>query len=344
MQIASNANEIVLTGTLGQSGSRRVLMGFAPASLLHSISFADVLDEQTGKGYQRQFSQQHSHDFRRYILLPGSATIPLTFNLRPELAHQWRLVEQEQVVNLIIQKGHGPVLAQVDCQHRLGCVADLDVPLPFMTFIGMSLREEMQIFNIINGKAKGLSGSLLDYHEAILAKDVAKEKPQLYIALRLHQDPESPWFSQLELGGKKSSGLTRRASLRTLQKAIKTFLNTSHILDHVNPGEAYATILAFWRAVAGTLPMQWENTRQHYLTKGIGVYALMLVAADLWTEKWREGRVPDEQLFREELSQFINRVNWSNKGDLKGFGGQGGVQETYRFLKQIRKQNPVHNA
>jgi hypothetical protein len=32
---------------------REVFLGFAPANILHSLSFADVLDEDTGRGYQR---------------------------------------------------------------------------------------------------------------------------------------------------------------------------------------------------------------------------------------------------------------------------------------------------
>src|ERR1700750_2733048 len=78
----------------GRSADRRVLRGFAPASILHSISFPDVLDERTGEGYQRRFNSGHSLDFRRYIREPGSTTIPLTFNLRarPD-GSGWRLRE-----------------------------------------------------------------------------------------------------------------------------------------------------------------------------------------------------------------------------------------------------------
>ncbi len=55
---------------VGGSADRRVLMGFAPARLLHALSFADVLNEDTGTGYQRRFNAQHSQDFRRYIRQP----------------------------------------------------------------------------------------------------------------------------------------------------------------------------------------------------------------------------------------------------------------------------------
>ena len=77
-------NQIILEGIFGASAHRDVLLGFAPANLLHSLSFADILDEDTGRGYQRRVNPQHSLDFRKYIQQADTSTIPLTFNLRPE--------------------------------------------------------------------------------------------------------------------------------------------------------------------------------------------------------------------------------------------------------------------
>ena len=179
------ARQTVLPGMVGNCCARKVFVGFAPASLLCKLSFADVLNEATGEGYQRRFAAKHSQDFRRYIQTEGSATIPLTFNLRPECQTDWSVQESEGgAARLTITSGAKNVLAQVDCQHRLGSIADLNISLPYMTFIGLSLREEMQVFNIINGKAKGLASSLLDYHESRLASDLAAQKPELYIALQ----------------------------------------------------------------------------------------------------------------------------------------------------------------
>src|SRR5579862_3425442 len=75
---------------IGRSAQRPVLIGFASASLLHALSFADVLDEDTGRGYQRRFNSRHSLDFRKYIQRESSATIPLTFNLRPSPC--WKII------------------------------------------------------------------------------------------------------------------------------------------------------------------------------------------------------------------------------------------------------------
>ena len=81
----------LIDGLLGRSAGREVFLAFAPANILHLLSFADVLNEDTGRGYQRRFNPQHSLDFRKYIQLEESSTIPLTFNLRPREDDAWRM-------------------------------------------------------------------------------------------------------------------------------------------------------------------------------------------------------------------------------------------------------------
>ena len=82
---------ITIHGSIGMSGDREVFIGITSASILHSLSFADVLNEETGNGYQRRFNPRHSLDFRRYIQTPNSTTIPLTLNLRPSSIKSWKI-------------------------------------------------------------------------------------------------------------------------------------------------------------------------------------------------------------------------------------------------------------
>jgi DGQHR domain-containing protein len=324
---------LVIECARGRSANRQVLLGFAPASLLHSVSFADVLDEDAGRGYQRRFHAQHSLDFRKYIQSPGSTTIPLTFNLRPESEGAWEVREVKGKVLVEIRRG-ARVLAQVDCQHRLGYLSDLDVELPFMCFVGLTPHEEMQIFNVINSKAKGLSTSLLDLHDSRLCEDLASERPELFIALSLKSDEGSPWYQQLDLGG--TSGKQRRASLRTMQKAIRRFLHKSEILKEQSPEHAARVVLDFWAAVSRVLAREWSQPRRHWLNKGVGVYALMEVAADLYKEN--RGRTCDRKYFSSALADFAVDFNWSTEGPLKGLGGEGGVTEAVRLIREIRRK------
>lgn len=326
----------------GFSADRVVLLGFAPASVLHAASFPDILDERSGKGYQRRFNSGHSLDFRRYIRESGSTTIPLTFNLRPRDDGAWRLCGVNGGnVRLEIDPGAGPVLAQVDCQHRLGNLADLHVELPFMCFVGLTVEEEMAVFTVINRKAKGLSRSLLDFHDARLCEDLASERPELFIALCLSNDPASPWCGQLDVGGNRVSGLTRKASLRTLQKAVRRFLNRSAILKYHSAEKAARLVLDFWVAVSVTMRDDWSRPRGSLLAKGVGVYALMEIAADMWRES---GHALTRDLMIAHLSGLAADVDWSSEGSFKGLGGETGVNELVAQLRALRSRRTIRAA
>jgi DNA sulfur modification protein DndB len=337
------ARPIRLRALRGRSAGREVILGFAPAKLLYDLSFADVLNEDTGSGYQRRFSDPHSLDFRRYIRLDGSTTIPLTFNLRPRSDRAWRIQRvRQEVVELVVRLDAGKVLSQVDCQHRIGHIGDLDVMLPFMVIVGLNPRDEMEVFKTINSKAKGLSGSLLDYHAARLADDLGLERPELFISLQLNETESSPWYKQLDLGGNATSGLKRRASLRTMQKAVKRFLTSTAILEKSSPNVVAKIVMDFWTAVARVLRDEWLEPRKHLLTKGVGVYALMGVLGDLWNESVAEEKEPNTSFFITRLSDFVHDFDWSTQGSLNGLGGESGAQKALELMRDARARDNRH--
>ena len=327
-------------GLLGKCGDREVFLGFAPAAILVQHSFADTLNESTGIGYQRPFSHEHSLEFKRYIQQVGATSIPLTFNLRQD-QHQpvtWSLERsgaQQAILHLHSQGG--PALVQVDGQHRLGFLQGSPIPLAFMTYLGLTVQEEMEVFRTINGKAKGLSGSLLDYTEArLLGEHLPQVRLELYVALRLHEDPLSPWRDKLSLGGKKTIGMQRTASLRTMQTAVKRFIRGAGCQSELKPAEIAATAIDFWRAVVFILPEQWAAPRAHVLVKGIGVYALMSLAGLFTAEAIADGIPPKFDYFVSRLSDFIDQVDWSNEGPLRGYGGAAGADAAFAMLAQTR--------
>ena len=329
----SDSGWISLKCFRGKSADRDVLIGFAPASVLGKVSFADVLDEDSNRGYQRRLNARHSLDFRKYIQEPGSTTIPLTFNLRSSDDEGWRLETRDGQLFLDIRVGQKP-LAQVDCQHRLGHILELDIELPFMSFIELSEKEEIKTFNIINSKAKGLSSSLLDFHDARLSEDLAGARPELYIALFLKNDATSPWAGQLDLGG--TSGNTRRATLNSMQRGVRIFLKRSAILKTRKVDDAAAVVREFWLAIQLVLPNEWKAPRKHLLCKAVGVYALMEIAADMFKEAG--STACDRKYFAAALSEFAPEFDWSSQGQLKGFGGEGGAAEAAAKIREFRRR------
>lgn len=341
MQIHSRSCLMKLRCIVGYSGHRKIIQGCAKAKDLFSASFADVLEESTGNGYQRRYNRAHSLDFRKYIHKNNSSTIPLTFNLRPEASNAWELKYfKNDSVDLKINLQSGPVLSQVDCQHRLGCMADSEIILPFMSFIGLTLREEIELFGIINGKSKGLSTSLLDYHQTKLLENVSKERPELFIAVKLNEDESSPWFKKLDLGGKATVGLNRKASLRTMQKGVLKFLKALNQIEDYSIEELYLFVRNFWQAVSEALPKHWENPRGSFLLKGIGVYALMRIAADIFMDSSVDYHLTSDAIIV-KIFDYVNDFDWTNTGPLRGLGGESGAREAYEILRS-NKLNQLH--
>ena len=328
-----NNATVSISGLTGKCGGLDVFLGFAPANLLYDISFADILDEETGQGYQRPPNRSHSLDFKKYITRNESSTIPLTFNLRKEFGEAWTIQKHRsgKAATLYINRNIR-CLAQVDCQHRLSELYDVDVPLAFMSFVGLDLRGEMAQFVIINSKAKGLSSSLTDYHQTNLLADLATEAPHLFIAKQLNEDPDSPWFKLVRYGGEATSGLKRRTSFRMMQKAVLRFL---HQTKGVNVGDIstkYSTICLFWKAVKDLFPTEWADHRHHLITKGVGLHSLTRLLGDIVLRNGAgNGSV---EYFLKQIQGLGGKIDWSSMGPFAHAGGQKGVQEVHAVLKE----------
>jgi DNA sulfur modification protein DndB len=191
----------------------------------------------------------------------------------------------------------------------------------------------MSIFNVINGKAKGLSSSLLDYHTTKLTSDLAVTQVDLYIAKMLHDDPESVWHGKVKLGGAATQGNTRRVSLRGLQTATKLLLQRCPFGAGaaLSALEKYGVVRDFWGAVAAVWPVAWDQPRTHLMTKGVGVTALSLLAGDIITAVLSRQQQADRQTFTDYLSPLAD-VDWSTSGTFKGYGGRHGASEAHQVL------------
>ena len=169
----------------------------------------------------------------------------------------------EARVRLEISASPARCMAQVDCQHRLGHLADLPIALPFMCFIGLSEREEMEVFSVINSKAKGLSTSLLDFHDAQLA---ATSQPR---ATRALHRAASEQRRQTRRGIASSTSAARRppawsAARRCARcrRRSRVFLKRHEALARRIRGGRAQVVLDFWCGAVGRAPDQWSESPQ----------------------------------------------------------------------------------
>jgi hypothetical protein len=86
----------------------------------------------------------------------------------------------------------------------------------------------------------------------------------------------------------------------------------------------------------------WDNPRRHLLNKGVGVYTLMAIAADLYVEA--VGQSADKRYFTAKLSEFIADVDWSTNGPFQGFGGESGVKSAVELIRKARTTSQLRVA
>ncbi len=71
--------------------------------------------------------------------------------------------------------------------------------------------------------------------------------------------------------------------------------------------------------------------------KGVGVYSLMAIAADMVNEKNELPHLDWQDFFRIKLGAFAPLIDWTTRGPLKGLGGEAGVKEATEILRLARK-------
>lgn len=327
-----NSNSLVsFDGIFGRCGDIDSFLGFAPASLLRRLSRADVLNEETGTGYQRPHNRAHSQDFRRYITMPNTSTIPLVFNVRKEESSFWKL---EQFVGgraKLFLNPDSRSLVIVDGQHRIGELDGVDIPMAFMVFVGLDLATEMGLFATINSKAKGITTSLTDFLQSRMIENIADAAPHLLVARMLNDDPNSPWFHMIRYGGETTSGMKRRTSLRMMQRCVQRLLRRIRKYQDCSADQCYRLVKDYWCAVRTAFPVEWNDPRHHLLTKGVGLYSMMLLLEEIISN--REIFLFDEAAFVVPLAKLKDKIDWRADGMFSDAGGQKGAHLVFDRLK-----------
>jgi hypothetical protein len=121
-----------------------------------------------------------------------------------------------------------------------------------------------------------------------------------------------------------------------MQKAIRDYLLLpSRILERETIEATAGMVVEFWQAVTDVLPGPWNDPRGHLITKGVCVYALTGLMAQVYRERGSTAAC-SRRAFRAEIAGFSSHVNWGGHGTFKGLGGEAGAKEALRILLQIR--------
>src|SRR5207245_8880338 len=127
---------------------------------------------------------------------------------------------------------------------------------------------------------------------------------------------------------------TRPVSLRGLQCATQALLQDWRLgASSHSPVEKYLVVRDFWAGVTEVWATAWLQPRTHLLTKGVGVNALSLLAADIYAALLEEKRDADMPGFLAYLRRLA-AIDWSTTGLFRGLGGRHGANGAHNLLRK----------
>lgn len=131
-----------------------------------NLTYVKPYNDPSGKGYQRPVDPKRCNDFALYLSQGDNALFtPILLNA----AGEWEFVPYDKIrpsYGRLICKGKASLM---DGQHRLGGIkryiqeTNSNINVPFLAFHFLDEDEEIQLFDTINTKAKGIGSSLSKY-------------------------------------------------------------------------------------------------------------------------------------------------------------------------------------
>jgi DGQHR domain-containing protein len=354
----------------GQNLNTTVYRGFAPLAELARVSQADIFNQDTNAlGLQRDLSDTHSREAYRYaagIGMPQEQPrtwAEMLLNVRDRsvakltpLDERHGLFEIEVREDLINKRQLRPQISRVDGNHRLHYAAGhprnedewkplTEVYSSFAITIDYPAEAEVYLFVDINKNQKPMNTAHLAHLRFRMTPEqqlVAKE-PELWIATRLTDDPESPWFNQVHKGGSRTQGNKRRINLASLKTGVKITLQDGVKMRSMDITAQYNAIRLFWQAVAAVYAEAW-TTPDTCLLKGIGVWTLSHLGAEILDRCFVRG-IPPVRL-KEEISTYLQQTktafDWQGSSDIQNYGGRTGAKLAAERMKEFLADDDVN--
>jgi DGQHR domain-containing protein len=350
-----------------------VYRGFAKLGDLARISAPDTYNQDTNPdGLQRDLSEAHARDGYQYA--QGSQDVPdhprvwpeMLLNVRdpavlrvddigdmtvPDLV---RLTIHEERIDLDTPR---PQISRTDGNHRLHYAGGdekrgwppLDVSTPFCLTVGLSPEQEANLFMDINDNQKAMNTSHLAHLKARLGPEeiIVRHHPDLWIAEHLADDAKSSWHGMVHKGGERTQGLKRRVNLAALRTGVKMTLDDSVKMrgfDAFDIYSRYIVIRTYWNAVATMLPDQWADPRAYLLLRGIGIWTMSMLGAEI-IDRCLMDR-PEPAALQDRMESYLRQarmvLDWDARtGNIKGYGGRSGAREAAELMKRTLSSEDV---
>ena len=212
----AGAKFVEVKASFAQQRGWRIFSFVIDSATFDRIAFVSRRDDDKDAGYQRNLSKQRASDIARYIdkengCIPNSILVNLEDGANYD--------EKTQTLRIPDQPKAGWV---IDGQHRMFGLrqARTTYDLVVTAFLGIDVAEQAKQFKIINSKQKGVPTSLL-YDLLDLTKDGTFVQQRGHeLATKLNEDPESPWYGQVDLTGSGDGLITQTRVVTAVENLI----------------------------------------------------------------------------------------------------------------------------
>ncbi|MGG4443734.1 DGQHR domain-containing protein [Brevibacillus fortis] len=321
-------NSIVIENVLQSKMRGKVTyQSYLPSTIALNLTYVKPYDQPSGKGYQRPIDPKRASDFALYLSKgDDSLFTPILLNA----AGNWDFTSYDKTrpsLGRLVCKAKASLM---DGQHRIFGIQQYiqetqsEISIPFLAFHYLDEDEEINLFDTINTKAKGIGPSLSKY----LRRDSDEIS---WIATELLTSRKSPFFENGSIIGKRSKG--RHITLQNVYRTVN--LLTSKI-PTLPKQEKLIAAIEFYSALRETFPNEWVDYKGSKLTHIVCLDALSMAGSQVIVKSLSENkRHIDIKLLRRYVVNLKLQVDWSTDGRLKYVKGMSGSKQLANELKEI---------
>lgn len=286
---------------------------FWPESILAIRTNSDV-DEEADKVYWEFLPTQTDSDFGKLVV-------------------QYNETRTELIVNKNVNWRRA--FSQVDCQHRLGHMAESDKHVTVCVIPDLTRLEEAVIFKTINDTQKKISTSLVD--AIVLLSSTSKEDaPEIHWAYDLGTDCGSSLFRLVSSEGTNLKGLDYLVTLRTLRTCIASLVGGKRQIRkyiEVGPGydDVYVFLRNYWLTIRELWPTEFQDNKNYKLMIVPGLKGLSRFGRGI-CEKALEVGDTRQDFIRPFFGGGPNMIDWSVTGPLQRATGNAGAGMVFEVL------------
>ncbi|MGC6587613.1 DGQHR domain-containing protein [Paenibacillus sp. Dod16] len=309
-QVIENVLQYKMRGKVAYLGN------FSATSALQ-VTYVKPYDHPSGKGYQRPVDNKRCNDFALY-LSKGENALFTPILLNAESKWEFNPYDKSRIsLGRLICKGQASLM---DGQHRLGGIkrytqdTNSEINVPFLAFHYLDEDEEIELFDTINTKARGIGTSLSKYLHR-------NSDDNSWIATELITRGDSPFHFIGTLTGKRVAG--RHVTLQNLYKVLELLTKPKQI-SSLSKEEKLALSLVYFNAIKEQFNSEWLNYKEYRITHIVCLNALAIAGSEIFSAAASKQQVNVDYNFIIKSVKRFKGMQWSAEGPLKYLKGISG--------------------